>query len=159
VLLIAGLVISLAVGGGSDSSSDSTAAGSGQTAASVASFGSEANSGDRAAASAALQHFLRAWIHRDSARACSLMSASTKQNLAIFASTSKTCTGQADAVRSAMPPEKLAQIEGIHVTGVRVEGDSGYVLYRDSEGNGWGFPVTREGSAWKVGAILGQPLQ
>jgi hypothetical protein len=44
------------------------------------------------------------------------------------------------------------------VTDVRIEGDRGFVLYRDAGGTESAFAVVREGSAWKAGAINGTPL-
>jgi hypothetical protein len=159
VVLIAILVISLASGGGNDSSSDGTAAEArSDQITTIESFGNEASPDDRAAATAAVQDFLRAWIHRDTATACSLMAASTKKNLAIFAAGYKTCMAQAEAVRSGMSAEMLARLQVVEVTGVRVEGNRGFVLYR-AHGGTLALPVLREGSDWKVGAIAGQPVQ
>ena len=147
--------------GGSDSSTaaaGSAPAGTGQSgagSAGIASFGEEAGPADRAAATTSVQQFLRALAADDSARACSLMSASTKRNLAVFASQLKTrgCTGQLEAVRSAMPAKVVVPTKGIQMTGVRISGARGFVLYRDAHGTNSAFPVVREGSAWKIGAI------
>jgi hypothetical protein len=116
---------------------------------------------DSAAAAKAVQGFVRDWIHADAVRACALMAAPTKRNLAVFASQlgSQGCTGEARAVRSAMTSKILAGLVGVHVTGVRLDGDRGYVLYRSADGTARAFPVLREGSAWKVGAIVGQPVR
>jgi hypothetical protein len=160
-------------GGGDDSDSATTSAGSEQTAggeqpgtgaAGIEDFGEEAGPEDRDAAATTLQSFLRAQADGDSATACSLMSASTKENLEVFVegaaseSLNTPCTKLDEVLRSQIPAKRLAQGERIQVTGVRIEGDRGFVLYRDARGTESAFPVVREGSAWKVAAIAGQSL-
>ena len=159
VVVAALAVVSLlaSCGGGS---SDSSTAGSGQgqsgaSPAGIASFGEQASPAERAAATTSVQGFARAWIDGDSAKACSLMSASTKQNLAVFESKLKGCTAQVEGLRATMPAKTLARLRGIQVAGMRVRGDRGYLLYRDAQGTSSAFPVVREGSSWKVGAIVG----
>jgi hypothetical protein len=153
VALISPLV---SCGGSSDSSG---AAGSGKgSSASVASFGRQATGTERAGASKSLQEFFGAWVAGDSAKACSLMSASTKQNLAVFASQFKGCTAQVNALRAAMPAKTLARFRGVQVTGMRIDGNRGFLLYRDAQGTSSAFPVIREGAAWRVGAIAGSPV-
>jgi hypothetical protein len=135
-------------------------AGSGQgSSANAASFGQDAGAADRAAATKTVQDFLSAWINEDPAKACTLMAASTKQNLAAFSSQLKSpdCPGEARTVRSAMPAKMLSRLQGVHVTAVRVEGGRGFVIYR-ARGASWALPVLREGSAWKVGAIAGYSI-
>jgi len=159
---------------GDDESPDSTVpgaesaqAGSEQSdagAGGVETFGEEAGPGDRDAAATTVERFLRAQADGDSATACSLMSASTKQNLEVFVegaaseSLKLPCTKLVEALRSQIQAKTLAQGDRIQVTGVRIEDDRGFVLYRDARGTESAFPVVREGSAWKVAAIAGQSL-
>jgi hypothetical protein len=142
-------------GGGSDSgggeAGTTTAASS-----SPAGFGQAAGAADRAAAGKTVESFVSAWLDQDAAKACSLMADSTKRNLAVFSSQLKggDCAGEASSVRAAMSAEMLSHLRGAQVTGVRVSGGRGFVLYR-AGGHSWALPVVRQGSAWKVGAIAG----
>jgi hypothetical protein len=158
--------------GGDDSDSATSSAGSEQAAgaqlpaapADIEDFGEEASPEDRDAAGSAVEEFLRAQADGDSAAACSVMSASTKQNLELFLegasakSVKNTCTELVDILRSQIPAKRLPQANSIDVTSVRIEGERGFVLYRDPRGTESAFPVVREGSAWKVAAIAGQSL-
>jgi hypothetical protein len=168
------IVVLAGCGGDDDESPESTAAGAGTEqpgseqsdagAGSVETFGEEADPGDRDAAATTVERFLRAQADGDSATACSLMSASTKENLEVFVegaaseSLNTPCTKLDEVLRSQIPAKTLAQSERIQVTAVRVEGDRGFVLYRDARGTESAFSVVREGSAWKVAAIAGQSL-
>jgi hypothetical protein len=159
VALVASLAaIALIAGCGGGSSDSSGGGGSGQgSSGNVTSFGRQASPADRAAATRSVQEFLKAWRDRDSARACALMAATTKQNLAVFASQLKSsgCPGQVEAVRASMPDKMLARFRGFQFTGMRTDGNRGFLLYRDAQGTSSSFPVVREGAAWKVGAIAG----
>jgi hypothetical protein len=156
MVMLAGAMLTVAAlaGCGSESTS-STATG----AASYETFGSDASPQDRAAAAGAVQGFLQARANNDSAKECSLMAASTKANLAGFggglSEKSQPCTQLVEAVRARIKPKELAQGDRIQVTGVRVDGDRGFVIYQDASGAKSAFAVVREGSAWKVGAIAG----
>jgi hypothetical protein len=160
--------IALVAGCGEDGSAESTAPGaspeqagteqSDADAESVESFGEEANPGDRDAAATTVQGFLRAQADGDWAKACSLMSAATQQGLEAFASQSvksQRCPPLVEAMTARIPPKTLPRAEQIQVGGVRVEGERGFVLYRDGRGTRSAFSVVREGSAWKVAAIAG----
>jgi hypothetical protein len=142
-------------GGGSDSGGGQAGAPA-TTGSNAAGFGQEAGASDRAAATRAVQSFVRAWLGDDVQRACSLMADSTKRNLAVFSSQLKSgdCPGQARSVRAAMTAQMLSRLRGVEVTGVRVSGGRGFVIYR-AHGASWALPVLRQGSAWKVGAIAG----
>jgi hypothetical protein len=61
-------------------------------------------------------------------------------------------------VASQIVGETVAAGEETEVTAVRIEGERGFVLYRDAGGTESAFAVVREGSSWKAGAINGYPL-
>jgi hypothetical protein len=158
------LIAGLAGCGGDDGESESTAAGAESAQAGgeqIEGFGEEAGPTDRDAATEAVRGFLRVWADGDGAKACSLMAASTKKNLEEFSSQflkTRSCTEQVEALTSRIPAKTLAQAGRIEVTGFRIEGERGFVIYRDGRGTESAFPVEREGSAWKVAAIAGQSL-
>ena len=152
--LVVALFVPVGCGGnGSDSTTEGVASGT--------SFGEPAGPEDRDAAATTVQRFLRAQADGDSATACSLMAASTLDSLEVFVegdaskSLKLSCTKLVEAVRSQIQAKKLAQADRIQVTGVRIDGDRGLVLYRDAQDTELAFPVVREGSAWKVAAIAG----
>jgi hypothetical protein len=180
-IAIAAAVVAIAIaglagcGGGDDDSPDTTAAGtgseqtgtegsgegSGAGAGNITTFGEEASTADRDAAGTAVQEFLRARADGDWAQACSLMSASTQETLAAFGgepTKSVPCAKLLERVASQISAKLLAAGEQTEVTAVRIEGDRGFVLYRDASGSESAFAVVREGSVWKAGAINGTPL-
>jgi hypothetical protein len=178
-IALAAAVVAIAIaglagcGGGDDDSPDTTAAGAGseQTATgaegsgagaeSITTFGEEASAEDRDAAGTAVQEFLRARADGVWAQACSLMSASTQETLAGFGgepTKSVPCAKLLERVASQLPAKLLASGEETEVTAVRIEGDRGFVIYRDASGTESAFAVVREGSVWKAGAINGTPL-
>jgi hypothetical protein len=144
---------------GGDDSSDSTDAGAG----SVETFGEEASPGDSAAATRAVREFVRARADGDWAKACSVLAASVAQAIAEFASSSPQlkdadCPELVEAVTADTPTKTLMEAERIRVTGVRIEADRGALLYRDARGKESVFPLLREDSAWKAGALAGSSL-
>lgn len=160
-------------GGDDDESPDSTAPGNGPAATASggnggqnpAEFGEEAGPEDRAAAGATVQDFLRALGNDDGSKACSLMSASVKTNLELFLegeareSVQNSCEELVRALKSQIPAKRLPPSGPIEVTAVRIEGDHGFVIYRDEEGRSSAFPVVRDDGVWKVAAIVGASLQ
>ncbi len=144
-------------GGGSDSTQAGTGSGS------IESFGEEASPGDRAAMTKVVQEFLRARAESDWAKACSLIAAPMVENLRKLVSQSpqlknRGCPELVKAVIATIPAKTIAAGKRIRVTGARIEGDHGFVLYRDARGTSSAFPVAREGSIWKVGALVGPSL-
>ena len=110
------------------------------------------------------QEFLRARADRDWPTVCSLMAASVLENLRQFVSQNpelrnKGCPDLIQAAIKIIPAKRLAGGKRIQVTGARVEGDHGYVLYRDASGTRSAIPVAREGNSWKAGALVGPSAQ
>ena len=162
-LAAAVLAIALLAGCGGDDDDGSEAAGTESVAAeqSPVDFGEEAEGAEGDAAGAAVQGFLSAWDDGDWAKACSLMAASTKQNVELFAGQfvkSKDCAEQLEALSEQLPAKMLPQPGRIEVTAVRVGEAGGSVLYRDAAGTKYAFPVLQEDSVWKVAALVGSKL-
>ena len=163
------VVISLLAGcGGGGSDSTAAGAGSAQTAnanalGTIENFGQEAGPGDRAAMAKAVQEFLRARADGDWPTVCSLVAASELENLRQFVSQNpelknKGCPDLIAAATKIIPAKELAGGKRIQVTGARVEGDHGFVLYRDASGTRSALPVAREGNSWKASALVGPSL-
>jgi hypothetical protein len=154
-------------GGGSDSTSAAAGtAGSGNAAGgstNLRSFGEEASTSEQAAAARTVQEFLRARADGDAAKECSLMSASAKSTLAQFGGgleeRSQPCPKSVKAITSQIRPNAVEQPGPIQVIGMRVDGERGFVLYRDRSGDEFAFSVIREGAVWKAGGIAGYRLQ
>jgi hypothetical protein len=165
VLLIVLLVVALATGG-DDSSSESSSSGA-ESQANAGSqgyltFGDEASSADRAAAATAVQSFLRARANGDIAKQCALMAATAKKALQEFGGglTEKhqPCPELMEAVNARINQKAVRGPGQIRVTAVRVDGDRGFVIYKDADGKTSAFSVVREGSSWKAGALNGYPV-
>jgi hypothetical protein len=153
-------------GGGSDSTTAAAGTGSGNAASGSAnfrSFGEEASASEQAAAAGTVEEFLRARADGDAARECSLMSASAKSTLAQFGGgleeRSQPCPKSVKAITSQIRPNAVEQPGPIQVIGMRVDGERGFVLYRDRSGDEFAFSVIREGAVWKAGGIAGYRLQ
>jgi hypothetical protein len=165
------LVVAALSSCGDDDASDSTApgaeagqAGSEQSAAcagGIRTFGEEAGPEDRNTATTTVEGFLGAQADGDWGKACSLMAASTTENLKAFGSESvksQRCTELLEAVTARVPAKTLAQADRIRVTDMRIDGERGFVLYAGASETESALPVVREGSTWKVGAIAGYRL-
>jgi hypothetical protein len=156
------VAISLLAGcGGGSGDSTGTAPQSGQASSNTAQLGDQADATDRAAMTKGFEEFMRARSEGDWERACSLLSASVMENLRKLASLQpqlkkQSCPERLKAVFGAIPETRLPEGR-IRVIGARIDGDHGFVLYRDARGTS-AFPVTREGNVWKAGALLAQPL-
>ena len=154
--------------GGGDSESATSVAGAGGSAGaenpsgSLRNYGEEASPSDRADAAAAVEAFLRARGDGDAVRECALLAESTKETLAGFGGglveKKESCPKLITAVTSRIRTKALAQPGRIKVTGMRVDGDRGFVLYRDQKGEESAFAVVREGSVWKIGGLNAYPL-
>ncbi len=157
-LLLISLLASCGGGGGSDSTAPAAAG-----LKSIRSFGAEASPADRDAAGKVVEGFLRARANGDWPKACSLIAASVVGKLRQLVSQAHQlkntgCTELVKAATAALPRTAVAHGARIRVTGARIEGDFGFVLYRDAGGTSFALPVAREPSSWKAGALVGQPL-
>jgi hypothetical protein len=166
--LVAALTVLAGCGGGDSDPTTSASTGTGGTgngdagSASLRTFGEEAPPSDRAASGSAVQEFLSARADGNATKECSLMAASAKKTLAGFGGglveNSQPCPELVQAITSQIQTKALEQPGPIRVIGMRVDGDRGFVLYRDQGGDEFAFAVIREGSAWKVGGLRGYPL-
>jgi hypothetical protein len=165
-------VISVLAGcGGGGSDSTTPAAGSAQTGtgqagavqAVIENFGEQAGPADRAAMGRVAQEFLRARADGDWARACSLLAPAVVDNLRRLVSQNaqlknKGCPDLVQAAIPIVPAKTIASAKRIEVSGARIEGDNGWVFYRDERGTSFAIPVAREGNLWKARAIVSTPL-
>jgi hypothetical protein len=166
--LVAALSVLAGCGGGDSESTTAAAtgtrgAGNGNAGSgTLRTFGQEAPPSDQAAAGRAVQEFLSARADGDATKECSLMAASAIKTLEGFggglAENSQPCPELVQAITSQIRTQALEKPGPVRVIGMRVDGDRGFVLYRDQGGDEFAFAVIREGSAWKVGGLRGYPL-
>ncbi len=162
LLPLAAALVALAVvgcGGGGGSSSKTTASGNIQT------YGAEADKSDRAAVAAALRGYFDARADGDWARSCTYLATRTRRELEQFTSLSPRLKGAdcgklVGAVSAAMPAEQRARSTAAvtAILSVRVKGDTAAVIYRSAGGVKSAIPMVREGSDWKMGALVGSEV-
>jgi hypothetical protein len=122
---------------------------------SVQTFGTEAASGEREAASIVLERYLAARSARDERAVCRDLSGAALEALEGYAGASlplkgKTCPEILAIVSLGLPPEPSTTTGSIE--SFRVEGDRGFALYHGSDGD-YFIPMVKEEGAWKVGAL------
>jgi hypothetical protein len=130
---------------------------------SIQTFGVEAPSADRVAASRVFQAYLDARLAGDWALACSYLSGPTRTQLEQFGGQagrggSSDCAQVMRAFTEGVPKEVLRNAADIRVLSMRVEGGQAFLIYRDGEGLPSSVPMNEEGGAWKVAAIAGSAL-
>ncbi len=173
-LLALGLLacLGLAVGGCGGASSTSTAS---TTAAapssaspttttdnSIQTYGSKAAGSEKAALGAAALSFFRALAGPDYAKVCAGLAASNRQQLGALLKAKHRQGGCAAVLKTVIPPSAAAEARkaaNATVTGVRVKGDTAFVLFRPSGGPASYFVMKREKGEWKaIGLAPGTPL-
>lgn len=134
---------------------------------SIQEYGLEGPSEDRVGAARTLQAYLTAQTAGRWGRACSYLSAATKEEL-------ERLVGQAKTKDEEPKPEGCAEImralggsasgsasrkaADIRVRSMRVAGDQAFAVYEDSEGRSFAIAMDREGDSWFVGDISGNSL-
>jgi len=168
VLLVLSLTLLAAGCGGSE---DSGSGGAESTAPSGASdlggaagvaqaeeFGAEASGAEAQAPEAALHGYLDARANGEWAKACSFVS---KELSDLYRRLDKDrgCAAFVEKTTEGLSADERAALAEVDVESIRLEGDSGYVIYADAEGSQQAKPIEREGGAWKVGAQLVRILE
>jgi hypothetical protein len=136
--------------------------GSSSTGGTVRTFGHEAKAADAAAITTVVRDYLAARAGGDSARACSLLASRIAQGLARFAAAvpnlqDRSCAGMLARLSSQPSSQAPAQFSPPRVTGVRIEGERAFVLYRGAHDARLAMPMVRESGAWKVGELTTGP--
>jgi hypothetical protein len=65
------------------------------------------------------------------------------------------CEGFMEASAGKMSQSERADLAKVDVLSLRVEGQKGYLLYKDSAGTERAMSVQREGGDWKVASLVG----
>jgi hypothetical protein len=125
---------------------------------SIQEYGSEASDSEREEAAIALHAFLAAQANRDWATVCTYLSQKMHEQLEQLAASSGTeketsCTATLTSLlagASSGTPEEVRQAD---VGSLRVEGDSGFILYRGARDTNFTISVVEEDGEWKMGAL------
>jgi hypothetical protein len=130
---------------------------------SIQTYGTESQSSEREEAALIAQAFLRAEAAGRWGEACSYLDAKVREGLEALARKAKGkgiegCAGAMAALLAKVPEGALQKAAEIQVLSFRVEGDRGFVVYRDGTGKPYNLPLDREGGEWKVGALAGVGL-
>jgi hypothetical protein len=127
---------------------------------SIQTYGTESQSSEREEAALIAQAFLRAEAAGRWGEACSYLDAKVREGLEALARKAKGkgiegCAGAMAALLGKVPEGALQKAAEIQVLSFRVEGDQGFVVYRDGTGKPFNLPMNLEGGEWKVGALAG----
>jgi hypothetical protein len=158
VLLL--LLVAGCGGGGSSSSTETSPGGSSRQPvggeASIEGFGQKAEGADRQAILAAFHGYLEALAHKDYPGACAHMAASLHESLGQLAG-----KGSKAACATLLPALLSPQAAAIardqaagEVTGVRVEGERGFVVFKAPGARLYDMPMAGEAGEWKVASAV-----
>jgi len=131
---------------------------------SIQEFGEEADASDFDAAAAVLHEFLDARAAEDWDSACAAVSEEVRQSLEKLGEQAKqldgaSCTGILSALTNPAAKKILQEeAEQADVASLRVEGDSGYIIYRAAKGSVVTIPMVEEDGDWKVSGLGGTPI-
>ncbi|HEU4907023.1 MAG TPA: hypothetical protein VFT19_13040 [Solirubrobacterales bacterium] len=171
VLALVSLALS-ACGGGSSSteSSGSTSNGDGVAAGSpvaklhraIRQFGSEASGAKAPQAEAALTGYFGALAAADWGKACSYLTKPVRTLRARAAARQmkgESCTAGLRVAAKRLSRSERDALAEADISSVRIEGDRGFVIYRDRDAER-AMPLRAEGGSWKLAAarIAGPPL-
>ena len=150
-------------GGTTQSSTAGSTANSGSGADnSIQTYGSAATSTEKAALADSALSFFRALAASDYAKVCAGLIGANRQQLQAFKLKGRQGSGCATALKTLVPPTAAAEARKAAsgaVTGVRIKGDTAFVLFRPSGGPESYFVMKRENGEWKAISLApGAPL-
>jgi len=130
---------------------------------SIQDFGDETSESELEEAAKALHDFYVARAREEWRRACANLSKTVAEQLKLLAERAKRggqtdCPAALAAITPSLPAEVERETTAVDAGSLRVEGDRGFLIYRDGEGTVYAINMADEGS-WKVGALAGVPLQ
>jgi hypothetical protein len=122
--------------------------------------GSEASSAELAQAAAALHGYLDARAAGAWRDACSYMVSGIAEGLAQFAGGARGqgCPELLAAISAGMPESVRRIITQADVGSLRVDGDSGFLLFHGADNTDYFMPMANEGGEWKVAAIAASAI-
>jgi hypothetical protein len=153
-------------GGGGERSS-TTAPGSAAAAQAaqdrIRQFGLEATGSQAKQAEATLHGYMDARVAGEWKEACTYLAKPIRRLFDRLGSKSKQvngkgCAGFVETSTRKLTPSERAGLAKVDVTSVRVEGEQGYILYRDPSGAEYSMSLRREAGTWKLLGIGGTSL-
>ena|SRR5436190_5164451 len=148
LLLIAGC------GGGSEEGSTAATTTEQRTGGerSIEGYGTEAKGEEREQMLSVYRSYLGALGERDYESACGLLSKQVKESLAKLAKGKASCEEVLGSfLAPTAAPISRAQAKG-GVTGVRVEGENGFVVFKAPGAKLYQLTLVKEGGEWKAGS-------
>jgi len=129
---------------------------------SVQEFGEESSESELDEAASALHGFYVARARSEWRAACAELSRSVAGQLRILAEQGKqgntSCPDALAAITPDLPPKVAYETTIVDAGSLRVEGDSGFLIYRGGEKTVYAINMAREDGSWKVGALAGVPI-
>lgn len=126
----------------------------------IATFGQEADSEEREAASEVLEENLKARAARDFAGQCSSL---TKGAIKVVDSAPtilhpEGCAKDLEAQANGAPESVLANSLTGPIDALRIKGEKAFALYHGTHGKDYAMPMEKEGGEWKVGSVVTQEV-
>lgn len=121
-------------------------------------FGSEATGSEAEEAEAVLLAYLEAQAGGDWSTACSFLTEELRKLYARLAGNApggpEGCPGFVETTTERLSPSERSSLTAIDIHSVRIEGDSGYIVYTGGSGTETAKPVRQEASEWKLSSLL-----
>jgi hypothetical protein len=131
---------------------------------SIQTYGVEATSTERAAATAIARAYLAAQASANWPLACSYLAGKVRSGLEEFAakagpsSALQGCAGGMALLLGKTSQDTLKRAADIHVLSLRIAGPQAFIIYRDATGTPYNLPFTREHHTWRISALVGIEL-
>lgn len=130
---------------------------------SIQEYGSEASGSEFAEAAKVLHAYLDARAVGDWRAACERLASRMTEELVRQLGTGQggkgtDCGEVLAGLTAAVPRAALRQAAVADVGALRVEGESGFLLFRGAQGEDFFIPMAREDGIWKVAAVAASPL-
>jgi hypothetical protein len=128
---------------------------------SIQDFGEEASESELEEAAKALHDFYVGRAREEWRRACANLSKLPTEQLRQLTERaqqgSTECPSALAAITPSLPAKVARETTAVDAGSLRVEGDRGFLIYRDEEGAVYAINMANE-DGWKVGALAGVPL-
>jgi hypothetical protein len=127
---------------------------------SIPTYGAEANTGQIAAATAALRAYLEARAAGDWGTACAHTAATLQKQLALLVGAqgaASACASTYEKLASRAPASARADLLSGALAALRVDGETAFALFYGPQHHQYMMPLASEGGAWKVSQIAPIP--
>ena len=125
-------------------------------------FGSEASGSEAREVEGALLGYLEAQANGEWSKACSYLAKDLRELQARIADAEQGGAGECPALATTterLSPQERADLAAVDIHSVRLEGDSGYIVYADGSGTEVAKPVEDEDGEWKLSSLLASLIE